>query len=122
MLEDDLVGEVVLHDGVLVPTGRPGRHRVLGAEEPPGQVEALLVAVDDAEHEVRVLGEPQRHPQFTSAAGLVGEVLGPTEGDLLLRPRHHPVHAEDLLDLRLERPAGVVGPEDRARARGTAAC
>jgi hypothetical protein len=34
VLEDDLVGEVILHDGVLVPAGCPGRHRVLGAEEP----------------------------------------------------------------------------------------
>jgi hypothetical protein len=34
MLEDDLVGEVVLPDGVLVPAGNLGRHRVLGAEEP----------------------------------------------------------------------------------------
>jgi hypothetical protein len=34
VLEDDLVPEVVLDDGVLVPAGRPGRHRVFGAEEP----------------------------------------------------------------------------------------
>jgi len=34
VLEDDLVGEVIMHDGVLVPAGYPGRHRVLGAEEP----------------------------------------------------------------------------------------
>jgi hypothetical protein len=58
VLKDDLAIEVVLHDGVLVPAGGLGRHGILGAEEPPRQVEALLVAVDDPEDEVGVLGVP----------------------------------------------------------------
>ena len=101
VLEDDLFLEVVLHNGVNVPTGGLGRHGVFRAQEPPSKVKALLVAVDDAKHEVRVLGVPKRHSQLAPAACLVDHELPGLERDFAVSLGCQLVHAEDAPDIGL---------------------
>jgi hypothetical protein len=118
MLEYDLASEVELHDGVDVPTRAGAGHRVIGPESSPSQVEAFLVSINVLEREVRVLGIEQGQPQLAIAATLVDEVLPGFKGSFVFGyfGLGHVHHSEDFPDSRLERPARVVWPENRAVA------